>query len=138
MNSFTLRACGLHIGTYCDFRDIGRELPEQKPRLNIVEIRTGGLACTNTERTRLSNLLARLAILHKTTRHHIPEDCDLPLCGIILRQQNYFVLPRGRATSALSNAAPAIYFSGALRKHIILSRLLILIQILRQKTFLNV
>jgi hypothetical protein len=39
---------------------------------------------------------------------------------------------------ALSNAAPAIYFSGALRKHIILSQLLIIIQILRQKTFLNV
>jgi hypothetical protein len=36
---------------------------------------------------------------------------------------------------ALSNVAPAIYFSGALRKHIILSRLLILIQILRQKFF---
>jgi hypothetical protein len=42
------------------------------------------------------------------------------------------------STAALSNAAPAIYFSGALRKHIILSRLLILIQNLRQKTFLNV
>jgi hypothetical protein len=39
---------------------------------------------------------------------------------------------------ALSNAAPVIYFSDALRKHIYLSRFLILIQNVRQDTFLNV
>jgi type IV secretory pathway VirB3-like protein len=38
----------------------------------------------------------------------------------------------------LTNAAPVIYFSGALGKHIQVSRFLILIQIVRQETFLNV